>query len=138
MSWTDVLPFVAGLIAAVAGGALIGDAALAEAAFYGERRRRSRARRSRVGQGLLGASLVSLAIVLLSGGNSPLAITLTFVGTALLVAGVVLNWRYLRDRITGPSHRGELVEAAGGDRLHAAIPGSAGPPAYGWPLTNDE
>lgn len=142
MSWMEVFPFVGGLIAAVAGGALVGDAVLAEDPFYGERRRSARAHRNRVGQGLLGVSLVCTAIVLLSGGASPFDVTLTFVGVALLAAGMVLNRRYLWERITGPSRRGELASvsagAAAADGLHTAIPSSAAPPGYGWPLTSDE
>jgi hypothetical protein len=138
MSWIDILPFVGGLIAAVAGGALIADAALTDEVLLGERRQVLRAQRSRAGQGCLGGSLVCTAIILLSGGSSPLAIALTFVGSALLAIGVGLNWRYLAERITGPPHRGQDEAPTGGDRVFAAIAATATPPAYGWPLTRDE
>ena len=69
MSWIDVVPFIAGLIAALAGGALVGEAVLSDEPFAVERRRLARAERNRVGQGALGASLVCTALVLLSGGR---------------------------------------------------------------------
>ena len=51
----------------------------------------ARPERNRVGQGCLGGSLVCTALVLLSGGGSPFSVAATFVGIALVVAGVVLT-----------------------------------------------
>lgn len=137
MSWMEVLPFLGGLIAAVVGGALIADAALHDEPFGSERRRVARPARNKVGQGCLGGSLVCTALVLLSGGGSPFSVAATFVGIALVIAGVVLNWRYLMDLTNGPSSR--LQPASLGDNSHRGddLDGASGP-AYGWHVTGDE
>ena len=137
MSWMEVLPFIGGLIAAVVGGALIADATLHDEPFGVERRHAARPERNRVGQGCLGGSLVCTALVLLSGGSSPFAVAATFVGIALVVAGVVLNWRYLMDVINGASSR--LPSRASGDdaRRSDDMDGTRAP-AYGWPATSDD
>jgi len=134
MSWMEVLPFLGGLIAAVVGGALVADAALHDEPFAAERRRTPRPERSRVGQGCLGGSLVCTALVLLSGGGTPFSIAATFVGIALLIAGVVLSWHYLLDLINGPSGRASLSPVNNDPRQSD---GSA-TPAYGWPVSSDD
>ncbi|HSC32061.1 MAG TPA: hypothetical protein VLD17_10060 [Gemmatimonadaceae bacterium] len=134
MSWMEVLPFLGGLIAAVVGGALVADAALRDEPFAAERRRTPRAERSRVGQGCLGGSLVCTALVLLSGGGTPFSIAATFIGIALLTAGVVLNWRYLLDLINGPSGRASPSSVNTDPRQSEA----GATPAYGWPVSSDD
>lgn len=137
MSWMEVLPFLGGLVAAVVGGALIADAALHDEPFGIERRRVARPERNRVGQGCLGASLVCTALVLLSGGGSPFSVAATFVGIALVIAGVVLNWRYLVDLTSGPSSRLRNASLGDDSRRGGDFDGTRAP-AYGWPVTSDE
>ena len=137
MSWLEVLPFIGGLIAAIAGGALIADAALSDEPFATERRRAPRPGRNRVGQGCLGGSLVCSALVLLSGGGSSFAVAATFIGIALLAAGVFLNWRYLLDLVNGPVRRAReeaVIERPGRPDDYDGTPA----PAYGWPVTSDD
>jgi hypothetical protein len=137
MSWMEVLPFIGGLIAAVVGGALIADAALRDEPFGIERRRAARPERNRVGQGCLGGSLVCTALVLLSGGGSPFSIAATFVGIALVIAGVVLSWRYLMDVVTGAS--GRFPSTSQGAESHRSDDANGTrAPAYGWPAGSDE
>ena len=137
MSWMEVLPFLGGLLAAIAGGALVADAALIDEPVAAERRKAPRPERSRVGQACLGASLVCAALVLLSGGASPFAIAATFVGTALLVAGVVLNWHYLLDLINGPASRARSSSGKDKSRRSDDYDGTPAP-AYGWPVHSDD
>lgn len=137
MSWMEILPFLGGLIAAVVGGALIADAALHDEPFGIERRRVARPERNKVGQGCLGGSLVCIALVLLSGGGSPLSVAATFVGIALVIAGVVLNWRYLMDLIDGPSSRLKAA-SVGDDSGQSDDFDGTHSPAYGWPVASDE
>ncbi len=137
MSWMEVLPFLGGLIAAVVGGALIADAALHDEPFGIERRRVARPERNKVGQGCLGGSLVCTALVLLSGGGSPFSVAATFVGIALVVAGVVLNWRYLMDLINGPPSRLQPASTGDDSRRSDDFDGTRAP-VYGWPATSDE
>ena len=138
MSWIDVVPFIAGLIAALAGGALVGDAVLSDEPFAVERRRLARAERNRVGQGALGASLVCTALVLLSGGGSPFTVAITVLGAALLATSIALNWRYLAERVVGPSHRAPVATGSTGDTPRGTAATTVASPAYGWPLTGDE
>jgi len=137
MSWMEVLPFVGGLLAAIAGGALVADAALVDETYGTERRKTPRPQRNRVGQGCLGGSLVCTALVLLSGGASPFAVAATFIGIALLVAGVVLNWHYLVDLINGPSSRVQLASTKDNSRRSDDFDGTPAP-AYGWPAHSDD
>src|SRR6185312_11462672 len=137
MSWMEVLPFVGGLLAAIAGGALVADAALVDETYSTERRKTPRPQRNRVGQGCLGGSLVCTALVLLSGGASPFAVAATFIGIALLVAGVVLNWHYLVDLINGPSSRVQLASTKDNSRRSDDFDGTPAP-AYGWPAHSDD
>lgn len=137
MSWMEVLPFLGGLLAAIAGGALVADAALIDEPFAAERRKTPRPERSRLGQACLGGSLVCAALVLLSGGASPFAIAATFVGMALLIAGIVLNWHYLLDLINGPASRAR--SAMGNDTSRRSDDYDGTPvPAYGWPVHSDD
>lgn len=137
MSWMEVVPFIGGLIAAVVGGALIADAALHDEPFGIERRHVARPERNRVGQGCFGGSLVCTALVLLSGGSSPFAVAATFIGIALIIAGVVLNWRYLMDVVNGASRR--LPSASqGDDSRHSDDADGTRAATYGWPVTSDE
>lgn len=135
MSWMEIIPFLGGLLAAIAGGALVADAALIDEPYGTERRKAPRPQRNRVGQGCLGGSLVCTALVLLSGGASPFAIAATFVGIALLAAGVVLNWHYLMDLINGPTSRAQL--GLGKDSSRRSDDGTPAP-AYGWPVHSDD
>ena len=137
MSWMEVLPFLAGLVAAVVGGALVADAALRDEDFGAERRHTPRPERNRVGQGCLGGALVCTALVLLSGGGSPFAIAATFVGIALLAAGVVLNWRYLVDLVNGPGRRARMA-GTGDSSRNSDDYDATRTPAYGWPVTSDD
>lgn len=135
MSWMEVLPFIGGLVAAVVGGALVADAALRDEPFGVERRRETRPERNRVGQGCLGGSLVCTALVLLSGGGSPFSVAATFIGIALVTAGVVLNWRYLVDLVIGPSSR---LQAKSPANSRADDLDGSRAPAYGWPANSDD
>lgn len=137
MSWMEVIPFLGGLLAAIAGGALVADAALIDEPVGTERRKARRPQRNRLGQGCLGGSLVCTALVLLSGGGSPFAIAATFIGIALLVAGVVLNWHYLVDLINGPTSRAHLASSKDGSRRSDDYDGTPAP-AYGWPVHSDD
>ncbi len=137
MSWMEVIPFLGGLLAAIAGGALVADAALIDEPFGSERRKTPRPQRNRVGQGCLGGSLVCTALVLLSGGTSPFAIAATFVGIALLAAGVVLNWHYLVDLINGPTSRVQRASATDSSHRSDDYDGRQAP-AYGWPVHSDD
>lgn len=133
----EVIPFLGGLLAAIAGGALVADAALIDEPFGTERRTRPRPQRNRVGQACLGGSLVCAALVLLSGGASPFAVAATLIGIALLVAGIVLNWRYLIDLINGPSSRAQVSSANDNSRHSDDFDGLPAP-AYGWPVHSDD
>jgi len=137
MSWMEILPFLGGLVAAIAGGALVADAILIDEPFAAERRRSPRPERNRLGQGCLGGSLVCAALVLLSGGASPFAIAATFVGIALLVAGIVLNWHYLLDLINGPASRTQSGLGTDASRRSDDYDGTP-TPAYGWPVHSDD
>jgi hypothetical protein len=104
------VPILIGGIVALVGVLLTADACLPEAArFYGrERRRRVRTERHRIGEGLVGAGIVALGAAIVGRDAWRWSMIAVIVGAALLVAGAVLNFRYLRETFAfrGPARRG--------------------------------
>lgn len=99
----EILPVFLGILAALAGIALLADAAIPEAEGAPlERRRRARPERSRTGQGLLGGSLIAIAIALFAGDRWRFNTLTIGIAIVLAVVGIALNIRYVRGLTFGP------------------------------------
>ena len=102
------VPIILGVLVGVLGVGLIVDAWLADDASVPlERRRRARAERHRVGEGIVGAGVLCMASILIGGDGWRFGTLTTILGAILLVAGAVLNRRYLRELFAfrGPARR---------------------------------
>jgi hypothetical protein len=108
----ELIPLIVAAVVALVGLGLLADAWLPED-FYvtHERRRRRRAERHRVGEGLVGGGVLALAGALAGRDIWRYGTVAVLVGVVLVVAGAVLNWRYLRELLAfrGPARRAEPV-----------------------------
>ena len=104
----ELIPVVLGLLVALLGGLLVADARLPDTASYvSERRRRVRAERSRGGEMLVGGGTLCMAAALLGRDAWRYGAIAVLLGAVLIVAGAVMNFRYLRELFAfrGPARR---------------------------------
>ena len=102
------LPLIIGALLGIVGVALVVDAWTVETALVTrERRRRVRAERSRLGEGLLGLGTIAMAAAFIGRDGWRWGTVAVLLGAALLVAGVVMNWRFLYETVAfrGPERR---------------------------------
>lgn len=100
----ELIPVIIGLVVGVAGLALIADALIPAGAFAGtERRRRERPERHRVGAALLGTGVVFVAAALVGGDSWRYTTLAVVIAVVLIGVGVVLNRKYVRGLMFGPS-----------------------------------
>jgi hypothetical protein len=117
----EILPILLGILAAIAGLALVFDAVLRDGVFIApERRRRARAPRHHLGEGLFGAGLCVIALALVSGDVWRYTTVAMLAALILCAAGTVLNWRYFR---------GMMIHTESNAAIPAAAPPTAAPPA---------
>lgn len=123
----ETVPLVVGGLVLLAGAALVVDglAADARSADARERRRRARAERSRGGEVAVGGGVLLLGAALVGGEAWRYVTVAMLAGGVLLLVGVVLNRRYLRERLTfrGAARRGRTAD----DRRHLGDPVAPGP-----------
>ena len=103
------LPLILGALLGIVGIALIVDAWTVETSLVTkERRRRVRAERSRVGEGLLGLGTIAMAAAFIGRDDWRYGTVSVILGALLLLAGVVMNWRFLYEAVVfrGPARRG--------------------------------
>ncbi len=118
----ETLPRLVGSLVLLIGLAVVADASTPPlTAARRERRRRARAVPSRAGESAVGAGLLLVGAALVGGDQWRWDTVAVFAGTVLLLAGIVLNWRYLRERITfrGAARRGRTADD---DRRHLGDP----------------
>jgi drug/metabolite transporter (DMT)-like permease len=102
----ETIPLILGVLVAIVGLAILADAWLPETmAFGSERRRRLRTERSLAGEALIGLAALCEAAALIGRDTWPYETVAMMVAGGLFLVGIVLNRRYLRDRIT---NRGAL------------------------------
>lgn len=104
------IPLVIGLIAMLAGLALIYDARRADEKWLlRERRRRPRTPRDRPGEALIGAGLVFVGSSLVGGEFWRFGTLAILIGFVLVVAGGMMNRRYFKELLLfrGTSRRAE-------------------------------
>ena len=103
------IPIILGILIGLVGASLLADAWLPDNTFVAhERRRRQRAERHRGGEALLGVGALCMAAAFIGRDSWRYGTIAVMLGTVLLVAGAVLNWRFLREVITfrGAARRG--------------------------------
>lgn len=100
------LPVFLGVVAVVIGVVLLLDAIVPDGSFVPEERRRAeRQPRSRLGEGLLGAAIVLLGASLIGRDSWSYTTVSVLLAVVLGGAGVVMNWRYLREMAVAPQRR---------------------------------
>jgi hypothetical protein len=109
----ELIPVLLGVVVGLVGLALLADARLPDGGVIvlRERRRRSRAERSRRGEGAIGTGTLCLAAALIGRDAWRFGVLSVIVGAVLLLAGAVMNRRYLAEVL---SFRGPARRMAGG------------------------
>jgi hypothetical protein len=114
----ELLPLIIGIIVGLVGLALIVDAWTPDDIIVKrERRRHPRIERSRGGEAWIGFGVLGMAAAFVGRDTWSYSVVAVIAGTAFLLLGVLMNWRYLGARI---SNRGALR------RRPAGSVGSAG------------
>ena len=112
------LPLILGALIGILGVALVADAWIPDQTFVSsERRRRQRAERHRTGEALVGVGTLCLAAALIGRDTWRYGTLAVLIGAVLLLVGVGLNHRFLRELLffRGPARRareGERVVPA--------------------------
>ena len=120
------LPLILGVLIGILGVALVADAWIPDHAFASpERRRRQRAERHRAGEALVGIGTLCLAAALIGRDTWRYGTLAVLIGTVLLLVGVGLNHRFLRELLffRGPARRareGERIVSLEATREPAA------------------
>lgn len=92
------VPIILGILVLLAAAGVIYDAFVPEGLpRFRERRRRARAERSRSGQALIAAGMAAMAAALIGRDIWRFGTVAVLLGSALLVAGGVLNRTYLKE-----------------------------------------
>jgi hypothetical protein len=109
----EIVPLVMGAVVALVGLGLLADGLLDDSEVrVAERRRRARAERSRGGEALIGAGMLALAAALAGRDVWRWSTVAVLVGVACLLAGAVMNRRFLAERLSnrGKARRGRRRE----------------------------
>ena len=104
------IPIILGALVGLIGLALLADAWLADNTFVlHERRRRQRTERHRGGEALVGVGALCVAAAFIGRDSWRYGTVSVLLGTVLLLAGAILNWRFIREVVTfrGPARRGQ-------------------------------
>jgi hypothetical protein len=113
----EYVPVILGVIVVLLGLALIGDAWIDDAVVVSEeRRRRARTPRSRPGEALVGMGTTIFGMALIGRDTWRFATLAVLIGAPVLLIGVILNWRYLRELLTfrGPARRDPTTDVKPG------------------------
>jgi hypothetical protein len=104
----ELIPLVLGVLIGLVGAGLLFDAWLPDGTLTApERRRRQRTERNHAGEGVLGAGIMSLGAALAGRDSWRYATLAMLLGSALVIIGAVMNWRFLRELLLhrGPARR---------------------------------
>ena len=109
----ETFPLIVGILVALVGIGLMFDAWTPDAIVVSqERRRRPRIERHRNGEAMIGIGVLALAAAFIGRDNWRYSILVVIIGALCLIAGTVLNARYVRDLFVnrGPLRRREPFE----------------------------
>ena len=112
----ELVPLVLAGLVGLVGLALLADAWLADAPLRAtERRRHARAERHRAGEAAIGVGFLSAAAALAGRDTWRFATAAVIAAAVLVIAGALLNARFLRERLTsrGPARRGREGDRRG-------------------------
>ena len=114
------VPLILGVLIGILGVAVVADAWIPDDAFVSsERRRRQRAERHRIGEALVGIGTLCLAAALIGRDTWRYGTLSVLIGAILLVIGVGLNHRFLRELLF---FRGPARRAREGERIVPSAP----------------
>lgn len=117
----ETIPLIIGVLVALIGLAILADAWLPESTPHNRERRRSeRTARSISGEASLGLGVLCMAAAIVGRDTWDYSIVAVIAGTVLFLIGTLMNWNFLKDRIT---NRGAL-RRGGGSRAHKSRGGS--------------
>ncbi|MDQ6888212.1 MAG: hypothetical protein M3068_13130 [Gemmatimonadota bacterium] len=99
----EQLPLLFGILAILAGLAIFTDAVVQDGRFVArERRSRERPERNRAGEALLAVGVVLAGAVFLGRDSWRFSTLAVVIATLFVIAGIALNWRYIRGLMFGP------------------------------------
>ena len=108
----ELIPLILGVLIGLVGAGLFFDAWLPDGTLTApERRRRQRTERNHRGEALLGAGIVCLGAALAGRDSWRYSTLAMLLGSALVVVGAAMNWRFLRELLL---HRGPARRSPGG------------------------
>ena len=100
----ELIPVLVGIVLGIVALGLIADALIEDGTFVDtERRRRERPERSRPGELCLGLGALLVAVAFIAPDNWRYTTVAMLAALALFVAGIALNWKYLRGLAFGPA-----------------------------------
>lgn len=110
----ETIPLILGAIVGLIGIGLLFDAWTPDDIIVKrERRRRQRAERSRAGETWIGLGVLAMAAAFIGRDTWKYSVVAVMVGTALMLLGTMLNWRYFSERV---SNRGALRRRGAGEK----------------------
>ena len=102
----ELIPLIVGILVGLLGLGLIVDAWTPDDIIVKrERRRRPRLERSRGGEAWIGLGIIGMAAAFIGRDTWPYTVVAAIAGTAMLLLGVLMNRRYLGERV---GNRGSL------------------------------
>lgn len=109
----ETFPLIIGILVALVGIGIMFDAWTSEAIVVSqERRRRPRIERHRNGEAMIGIGVLALGAAFIGRDDWNYSILVVIIGALFLIAGTVLNARYVHDLFVnrGPLRRREAFE----------------------------
>ena len=141
----ETLPLIIGILIALVGVGIMLDAWTADTTVAHDRRRRPRIERHRNGEAMIGLGVLGLAAAFIGRDDWRYSTLVVIIGAVFLIAGTVLNRRYVRDLFVnrGPLRRrdeseqgSELVgKARQSSDIEKPVPSTPNAPRPGWPQT---
>lgn len=109
----ETIPIIIGVVIGLSGLALIADAIIPDASPHRtDRRRRSRPERQRGGEALIGGGVLLVGVALIGSDTWRYNVLAMLTAMVLFVVGLLLNVKYLRGLLFGPTRGAERERRA--------------------------